>query len=437
MQEHHKPPISQSALHRLLLGAATVLSLSATANAEILSLNDCLRRAASGNYSLTVTAHDAKIAKENIVQAKSGYLPKLDIQGGYTLQAAPQAVAIRGQEAETQDAAYGFFGVTATQTIYDFGRTSSQTRRASLLRDAVDSTYHAREQDVFMQVVEAYYSILEARKILGAADEEIIQRNDHLRIATNLYEQGVVTRNDLLQAEVKLADSRQKRLAAANLAENRWLYLNYLTGRPLPFRADLEEKTPLDTLPDGGAAEQKALANRPELISLTKMVEAGEAEVSASRSGYYPELFAKGSIDYVENSKVREQAIYAATVGVRLNLFDGLTTTSRLRQSTADLMKQRDNLRLAQEQIRLELATAINDARVAAEQIRTVETAIRQGEENLRINRDRYQAQVGTATDVIDAQTLLTQIRTDYFRAVFNYQVATARVKKAMGELQE
>jgi outer membrane protein TolC len=137
----------------------------------------------------------------------------------------------------------------------------------------------------------------------------------------------------------------------------------------------------------------------------------------------------------VENSKVREQAIYAATVGVRLNLFDGLTTTSRLRQSTADLMKQRDNLRLAREQIRLELATAINDARVAAEQIRTVETAIRQGEENLRINRDRYQAQVGTATDVIDAQTLLTQIRTDYFRAVFNYQVATARVKKAMGEL--
>jgi len=122
-------------------------------------------------------------------------------------------------------------------------------------------------------------------------------------------------------------------------------------------------------------------------------------------------------------------------VGLRVNLFDGFATTSRHRQAVENLGKQRDNLRLVREQIRLELATSLNDARVAAERIRTVETAIKQGEENLRINRDRYQAQVGTATDVIDAQTLLTQIRTDYFRSVFDYQVATARVRKAMGEL--
>ena len=42
---------------------------------------------------------------------------------------------------------------------------------------------------------------------------------------------------------------------------------------------------------------------------------------------------------------------------------------------------------------------------------------------------------MGTATDVIDAQTLLTQIRTEYYQALFDYQVALARVKRALGTL--
>lgn len=435
MQNNQIAPTPQAVVQRFLLGVVAVFSLTAAARAETLSLDECLRRAAADNYALTVTAHDTKIAAENTIQAKSGFLPRLDFQGGYTVQANPQAVSISGREVDTQNATYGFINVSATQTLYDFGRTASRTRKASLLQEAVGRTYDAREKDVFLQVVEAYYGILEAKRVLGAADEEVVQRTDHLRVAQNLYEQGVVTRNDLLQAEVKLADSRQRRLAAANLAENRWLFLNYLTGQPLSVRADLEEKDPPAPLPSPETAEEKALANRPELASLAKSVEAGEAEVSEFRAGYYPELFARGSIDYVENSKVREQAIYAATVGLKVNLFDGFATTSRYRQAVENLGKQRDNLRLAREQIRLELATSLNDARVAAERIRTVETAIRQGEENLRINRDRYQAQVGTATDVIDAQTLLTQIRTDYFRAVFDYQVAAARVRKATGEL--
>lgn len=63
------------------------------------------------------------------------------------------------------------------------------------------------------------------------------------------------------------------------------------------------------------------------------------------------------------------------------------------------------------------------------------EKAIIQSEENLRINNDRYLEKVGTATEVIDAQTLLTQTRTAYFHSVYDYQLATARVKRALGEL--
>lgn len=411
------------------------LLLPAAAGAAPLTLDECLRQASTANPGLLAIGHDRRIAQEGTVQARSGFLPRVDFQGGYTVQAAAQAVEIQGREAQTQDATFAFLSLSATQTIYDFGRTAARYRRAMLIQEATARDYDAREKEVFLQVVEAYFGVLEAGKILSAAEEEVIQRTDHLRIASNLYEQGVVTRNDLLQAEVRLADSRQKQLAAVNLLENRWLTLNFLTGRPLDSRAELDEKNPASSLPSPQGAEETAFANRPEIAALSLAVDAGEAGVTEARTGFFPELYAKAGIDYVENSKVREQTIYAASVGLRVNLFDGYATTSRRRQAVEGMMKQRDSLRLAKEQIRLELRTALNDARVAAARIASVEQAIRQGEENLRINRDRYQEQVGTATDVIDAQTLLTQIRTDYYRATFDFEVAVARTRKAMGEL--
>ena len=94
-----------------------------------------------------------------------------------------------------------------------------------------------------------------------------------------------------------------------------------------------------------------------------------------------------------------------------------------------------DRLRQTKTRMQLEIDMANNDAIVARERINVAATAIRQGEENLRINRERYQERVGTATDVLDAQTLLTQIRTDHYRALFDYQVASARLQRALGEL--
>jgi outer membrane protein TolC len=220
----------------------------------------------------------------------------------------------------------------------------------------------------------------------------------------------------------------------ANRVANGWLYLNYLTGQPAPFRADLDEGSAVSLAAaegDGGLSVTK----RPEIQALMKGIEADNLTVKESRSHYFPELFAKLGVDYVQNKQVQEQAILYATVGLRINLFDGLATTSRLRQAVQSRAQDEERLRTVESQIRLEFETARNDARIAEERINTAETAVKQGEENLRINKDRYQEHVGTATDVIDAQTLLTRTRTEYHRAVFDYQVAVARIKKAKGEL--
>lgn len=322
----------------------SLMLLSPRTEAGALTLRECLQKAASANHELKVAAYDAKIAEENIRVARSGFLPRLNFQGGYTAQHDPQAVLIQGYPIPTQQSDYGFFSTSLEQTIYDFGRTASRYEQAKALTDATAYSYSAREKDVFLQVVEAYYGILENKKLLHSADEEVLQMEDHVNIARNLFEQGVVTRNDLLQAEVQLANSRQRRIAAANRVENSWLFLNYLTGQPSGFRSDQEDGGNLEPIPPRTDATG-IMANRSEIKAAKKTLQAGELAVRESRSGFYPELFARVGADYVENSKVQEQTIMYATVGLRINLFDGFATTGRYRQSVKELSQSEEGLR--------------------------------------------------------------------------------------------
>lgn len=417
-----------------LLVLLAPLILLARAEAETLTLQDCLKKAATANHELQVSAFDEKIAVENVGVARSGYLPRINLQGGYTAQQDPQSVIIQERAVETQQSEYGFFSVSVEQTLYDFGRTSARFQQAEAHREASSFSHIARTKDVFLQVVTLYYGILEYQKLVEAAEKEIIQMTDHLRVAKNLFEQGVVTRNDLLQAEVQLANSKQRGLMETNRLQNSWLYFNYLIGQPAAYRAELEEVGTTETIPVS-VEENFPLTNRAEVVALQKGIEAADLAIKESRSFYFPEIFTRLGVDYVQNKKVEEQAILYATVGLKINLFDGLATTSRYRRAVQSRMQNEEQLRMLESRIRLEYDAASNDARIAAERIKTAAKAVTQGEENLRINKDRYQEQVGTATDVIDAQTLLTKTKAEYFRALSDHEVAIARIKKAKGEL--
>jgi len=416
--------------------AAAALALAGPANAREmspLSLKECLERASAANTGLKVVAFDTAIAREQVEVAKSGYLPRVDVQGGYVAQLEPQSAKFGPLIAQTQDADFPYANLAIYQTLYDFGRTKARVGSARKQRDAAAHAYAGSQQDLFLQVVRAYYGILESEKLVAAARDEVLQMSAHQNTAQALYEQGVVTRNDLLQAEVRVAASRQKVLSEQNGVENGWLQLNYLIGTPDDFRGDLRDE------PEGLALaalnQQADFSRRSEIASLKDLVAADEYSVKEAKGNYYPEFFARLAMDYTKNDEVKEQAIYSGTLGLKVNVFDGFATTARVRQAVEARSRDEQRLRDLEARVRLELAGARNDLKVAQARIRVTQKAIAQAEENLRITRDRYQEKVGTATEVVDAQTLLTQTRTDYYQSVFDLQVAGARVRRAVGEL--
>ena len=224
-----------------------------------LSLSDCLALARRHNPTLTGAARDTAIAREAVTQARSGYLPKVDLDAGYRAQKNAQSAKFGGNTVQTQNQSFPFLDLGAEEILYDFGRTKSRLSQAKDAAQATSYSYESLAQEIFLQTVTAYYQVLTVEKLRRAASEEVKQMTDHLRVARDLYDQGVVTRNDVLQAQVRLAASRQLLLARENQLENSWLALNYLTGRPATARDTLEETA----MEEPAAAPPSSAGRRP------------------------------------------------------------------------------------------------------------------------------------------------------------------------------
>ena len=277
---------------------------------------------------------------------------------------------------------------------------------------------------------------LEAEKLVRVAEKEVESVGAHLRDARNLYENGVITKNDLLQAEVRLSDAQQRLLNAKNLRSINASRLNTALSRPLTTEVqvlDLAEAPAAHVIPEREKAWETALDQRPEIRIVDYTMKSLGFEEVSRKSEYYPRFFAGASYDYTENRFQVHQGNASLLLGMTVNLFSGGSTRAevlKIEHQKTQLLEQRERLG---DEIRLEVERNILDLRSALERIRVTKDAAGQAEENLRINRVRYEEGVGTATEVLDAVTLLTVAETNYYRSLYDFRRAESAVLYSIG----
>jgi outer membrane protein TolC len=120
-------------------------------------------------------------------------------------------------------------------------------------------------------------------------------------------------------------------------------------------------------------------------------------------------------------------------LGIGVNLFSGGSTKAEVARFEHQRSKLREEKEKLVDDIKLEVQRNLLDTATARQKIAVVKDALQQAEENLRINRTRYQEGVGTATEVLDAMTLLTVAETNYYRAVYDLGRAEAAAMYSQG----
>jgi outer membrane protein TolC len=151
------------------------------------------------------------------------------------------------------------------------------------------------------------------------------------------------------------------------------------------------------------------------------------------KSDYYPTLFAQGGYSYTENRYQFPNDNWSLIFGIHLNVFSGGNTKAEVSKVLYEREQLIEQKRKLIDDIILEVEKSYLDLKNALEKIQVTKDSVDQGEENLRINKIRYEEGVGTSTDVVDAITLLAKAQTNYYRAVYELKRSHAGLLYAMG----
>jgi outer membrane protein len=329
------------------------------------------------------------------------------------------------------------FSVEVTQPIFAGGALYNAYRIAANNYRVANLDREQEIRDLKLRVIEAYYGIVEAREILEVARSSAASIKAHLDVANAFFNQGMIPKNDLLEAQVRYAESVQNVIIAENAVKLGESALNTLLGRSIASPVNILEEIPMQELEKSlDEAYETALEHRSEIRITRLQVENAEKGIWIARAGYLPNVAATYEYEKTgEDSDVGDDDAWAVGVGLRWNVFDGGTSHFSVARQKAVRNRLNYLLQSLKDQVLLEVKNSYLSAEEARARTEVAAKAIDQARENLRIQKDRYNLQVATTTNVLDAEALLAQARRNYISARTDYATSLATLRSAMGTL--
>ncbi|MBA4348602.1 MAG: hypothetical protein C0415_01240 [Thermodesulfovibrio sp.] len=404
---------------------------------QTITISDGLKMATENSRLVKISFLERDISYEDTVIARSKLLPDINASLSQSFLYNQPGAHIGSQNAYTSEKSYLSYGITAHQTIFTFGANTSRYEASRTTLDAKKLNIDLTRNLVALSFIISYFDILETEKMTKVAQKEVESLQSHLNVAKNLFNEGVITKNDLLQAEVRLSDARQKLITLKNMRAVNAARINNILSRPLTSEIAVEDvpfnavsAVELPTIENAWVTAEK---QRIELGIIDRELKAIELEETVKKSDYFPRFFAEGGYNYAENRYQLQKDNWSLILGLNLNILSGGSTkaeVSKVRYKKEQMLEQKRKL---VDDIKLEVEKNYLDIMNALEKIQVIKDAVAQAEENLRINRIRYEEGIGTATDVLDAITLLTTAETNYYRALYELRRAEAGFKYATG----
>ncbi len=307
---------------------------------------------------------------------------------------------------------YWSYQLTAKYLLWDFGRRKRAVDASLSRENAVDKAGRGAVVKNQLEAANSYLGALlyDSRHTVIALREKALQ--DHLRVARDLFDNGVVARNDLLRTEVALRNVQDQDKDAGNGATIARQALNRALGRdpsePVTLVKELPAVPPLPW--DSESAKKTALERNPSIAALEARVQAAEASVNFERREGAPAFVAEAFHNYAQNRYMLYPYVTGAFVGVSWSL-DGGARHARLRQSMTEADLARLALDDARRGVAIQVDQAYRDFEQAGREEQTAETNVQASLENLRIIEDQYKEGIAKTTDVLDAESILADSR--------------------------
>ncbi|MBN1473566.1 MAG: TolC family protein [Syntrophaceae bacterium] len=407
-----------------------------------LTLEESVDIALKNSFVLNIAKEGTKSATAQKREALTGFLPKLSTSYSYRRLNEEPYVQLPFPPGEMTTGTRNNYNwnIEARQPIFAGGGIIANYMANKIGEDVASIEEKARYQDVVQEVKIAYFDVLRAQRVLEAADQSVKMLEAHRNVADNYFQVGFIAKNDLLHAEVELANGRQTLIRAQNAVDMAKSKFNTLLKRRIfePVEiVDILNYQPLEQSLEECLAIAKE--NRPELKVAALKAEQASKAVWMARSELFPSLSLVGNYARfgdeasVSGSRYQDAESWYVMAVASWNFWEWGRTKFRVDASKARENQAIESSKEINDQITLEIKNAYLLLREAENQIVVSEKVIEQAEENFRISEERYKERVSTSTEVLDAQTLLTRAKSQYANALGDYNINYAKLQRAMG----
>ena len=326
--------------------------------------------------------------------------------------------------------------LTASVPIYQGGSLKQSRIYARYGINAADLNL----EDTLQQIKEAstsyYYQVLQCKNLVNVNMEAVNTLQEHLNNVNAQYRVGTVAKSDVLASAVELANAQQNLITAQNNYDIAVATLNNYIG--LATDTIIETTDQLTYRAYNISLEtcvEYAMRNRPDIAAADYAVKQAEVQKETAKAGRRPNVSASATKSITGDSPFDDDLseYWTAGVSVSWNFWDGGATSASIHEAEAAIVQAQEAAAAARESVQLGVRTAWLNLNAAERNIATTEIAVEQAEEDYHIAEVRYGAGVGTNLDVMDAQEKLTQARTNYSTALYNYNTSKASLDRAMG----
>lgn len=404
-----------------------------------LSLADCVDAALKSNPLIRASRFSVEESRVGVDVTRAGYWPSIAFNASgrsSTLESGSNTAGVANMDHFSSGLSFQYPVFQGFKTV-----SSVQAARANFL--AEQAQHRSNREELVINVTSAYYRLLQAERLVGAAQQSVRRADMHLDYARALFDTGLATHSDILKARVSQADAALFLIRARNAHLAARGRLNLEMGRPvnepLAIVDDLEAE---DSQGDQAKAfnekqfetyVEMAFQNRPELEQSNERMNAQRANIRLARSDYYPTLSLFGGYGYDGLALSDMKASGHIGLSLSYSLFDGFLRPAQVKREQLalnGLEAQQEGLR---RQIGLEVWNAYLQVKEARERVESARIYYASALESRNIAEGEYREGVGSMLNVIDAQTTFVTAEQTLIEALADGNIAWAVLNRVVG----
>ena len=436
-------------------------------------LESLIKIGLENNSSIKIAKEDKKKALANSIEARSAALPRVHFftsgTKNYEIAGQPMDFPIpfgvlnaeTGQPVPTQwnpglqqteiipyetifsvgrdySAAYG---LNINQTLFD-GRVFTAIRASNVYNKLTEESYNVQVTRAIESIKISYYSVLLTKKITQVFKKSLDRSKSNFNNTKLLFDSGKVNELELIRAEslVKDQESFLKNAEKNEVLaiENLCITVGFSNSNSLKILGDFFN---IDlNIPSFESIELDLIKNQPQFKQLDANYYLFKENINLFYAEFLPSIGFSGSLHRVQSNNKKNfifnnfQNNSSVSINISLPIFDGFSSLARVNKAKADARKAKYQAEDIKKKLILELKSIYLDLNESKEKINASKKKIELAEKGYKIANDLFQNGMTTQLELLSAEISLNQAELNLIQSKFEYQIAMARLSRAIGE---